>query len=98
MPNRRSGSPTRYAQRSAPAPALTRPGRPTLRITWHCSLGSPISPILANLFMHYAFDRWMDREFTGSHFERYADLSGVRDKSAYAESRIMPSFDKSAFL
>ena len=24
--------------------------------------GSPISPLLANLFMHYAFDRWMDRE------------------------------------
>ena len=27
--------------------------------------GSPISPILANLFMHYAFDTWMDREFPG---------------------------------
>ena len=24
--------------------------------------GSPISPLLANLFMHYGFDRWMDRE------------------------------------
>ena len=24
--------------------------------------GSPISPLLANLFMHYAFDKWMDRE------------------------------------
>ena len=35
--------------------------------------GSPISPLLANLFMHYAFDRWMDREFPGSPFERYAD-------------------------
>ena len=35
--------------------------------------GSPISPVLANLFMHYAFDRWMDREFPGSPFERYAD-------------------------
>ena len=27
--------------------------------------GSPISPLLANLFMHYAFDRWMDREYPG---------------------------------
>ena len=27
--------------------------------------GSPISPLLANLFMHYAFDTWMDREFPG---------------------------------
>jgi RNA-directed DNA polymerase len=35
--------------------------------------GSPISPILANLFMHYAFDVWMDREFPGCPFERYAD-------------------------
>ena len=35
--------------------------------------GSPISPLLANLFMHYAFDRWMDREFPGCRFERYAD-------------------------
>ena len=35
--------------------------------------GSPISPLLANLFMLYAFDRWMDREFPGCPFERYAD-------------------------
>jgi RNA-directed DNA polymerase len=35
--------------------------------------GSPISPLLANLFMHYAFDRWMAREFPGCPFERYAD-------------------------
>jgi len=35
--------------------------------------GSPISPLLANLFMHHAFDRWMDREHPGTPFERYAD-------------------------
>ena len=35
--------------------------------------GSPISPLLANLFMHYAFDRWIDREHPGCPFERYAD-------------------------
>jgi RNA-directed DNA polymerase len=35
--------------------------------------GSPISPLLANLFMHYAFDRWMDREHPECPFERYAD-------------------------
>ena len=35
--------------------------------------GSPISPLLANLFMHYAFDRWMDRTFPGCPWERYAD-------------------------
>ncbi len=35
--------------------------------------GSPISPLLANLFMNYAFDRWMSREYPGCPFERYAD-------------------------
>ncbi len=35
--------------------------------------GSPISPVIANLFMHYAFDRWMDRNFPGCPWERYAD-------------------------
>lgn len=35
--------------------------------------GSPISPLLANLFMHYAFDCWMARDHPGCPFERYAD-------------------------
>ncbi|MET8390259.1 group II intron reverse transcriptase/maturase [Streptosporangium canum] len=35
--------------------------------------GSAISPILANLFLHYAFDAWITREFPGVMFERYAD-------------------------
>jgi RNA-directed DNA polymerase len=35
--------------------------------------GSAVSPILANLFMHFAFDRWMTRSFPGCPFERYAD-------------------------
>jgi group II intron reverse transcriptase/maturase len=35
--------------------------------------GSPVSPVLANLFMHYAFDAWMDREYPTVQFERYAD-------------------------
>ncbi|MFF3767514.1 group II intron reverse transcriptase/maturase [Streptomyces sp. NPDC001922] len=35
--------------------------------------GAPVSPVLANLFMHYAFDLWLDREFPGVEFERYAD-------------------------
>jgi group II intron reverse transcriptase/maturase len=37
------------------------------------SQGSAISPLLANLFLHYAFDMWMAREFPGLPFERYCD-------------------------
>ena len=35
--------------------------------------GSAVSPVLANLFLHYAFDMWMAREFPTVPFERYAD-------------------------
>jgi RNA-directed DNA polymerase len=35
--------------------------------------GSAISPVLANLFLHYALDVWLVREFPAVPFERYAD-------------------------
>lgn len=35
--------------------------------------GGVISPLLANLFLHYAFDKWMERNYPQSPFERYAD-------------------------
>jgi len=35
--------------------------------------GSAISPLLANMFLHYAFDAWMAREFPAVRFERYCD-------------------------
>jgi RNA-directed DNA polymerase len=35
--------------------------------------GSAISPVLANLFLHYALDMWLVREFPAVPFERYAD-------------------------
>ena len=35
--------------------------------------GGVMSPLLANLFLHYAFDMWMRRNFPDIPFERYAD-------------------------
>jgi RNA-directed DNA polymerase len=43
--------------------------------------GSAISPLLANLFMHYAFDVWMVRELPGISFERYCDDAVVHCRS-----------------
>ena len=44
--------------------------------------GGVISPLLANLFLHYAFDMWMAREFPHIPFERYADDASCHCKSA----------------
>jgi RNA-directed DNA polymerase len=35
--------------------------------------GAVVSPILANLFLHYTFDRWMQDRYPEVPFERYAD-------------------------
>lgn len=43
--------------------------------------GSVVSPLLANLFLHYAFDLWMQRTFPYLCFERYADDAIVHCRS-----------------
>jgi RNA-directed DNA polymerase len=44
--------------------------------------GSVVSPILANLFLNYVFDRWMQRNFPACPFERYADDGAPRAQKA----------------
>jgi RNA-directed DNA polymerase len=43
--------------------------------------GSVISPLLSNLFLHYAFDEWMRRNHKNILFERYADDILVHGKN-----------------
>jgi len=40
--------------------------------------GSAVSPVLANLFMHYASGAWLAREYPAVWFERYADDGAPR--------------------
>ncbi len=35
--------------------------------------GGVISPVLSNLFLHYVFDKWMERNFAQNPWARYAD-------------------------
>ena len=50
--------------------------------------GSPLSPILSNIMLD-DLDRELEQR--GHRFVRYADLCRARHKSAYAESRVMPT-------
>lgn len=43
--------------------------------------GGVISPLLANLYLHYAFDQWMDRKYPEIKFERYADDAVIHCKT-----------------
>ena len=43
--------------------------------------GGVVSPLLANLYLHYAFDLWIGRHYPGISFERYADDIVIHLKS-----------------
>jgi group II intron reverse transcriptase/maturase len=69
-----------YVERWLAAP-LEHPDGALEQRTKGTPQGSAVSPILANLFMHYAFDSWMARNFPGCPFERYADDAIVHCKT-----------------
>jgi RNA-directed DNA polymerase len=61
-----------YIERWLKAPAVDAEGKTVERVMG-TPQGSVISPLLANLFLHYAFDEWMKRNHPQKPFARYAD-------------------------
>jgi len=53
--------------------------------------GGVISPVLANLFMHYAFDKWMERTHPDKPFARYADDGVVHCRTLEEASLLLES-------
>ncbi|WP_329142536.1 group II intron reverse transcriptase/maturase [Streptomyces sp. NBC_01456] len=77
------------------------------------SQGSAVSPVLANLFMHYAFDMWLARNHPDVTFERYADdavvhcinirqarrvLAGLTDRMEEVGLRLHPDKTRIVYL
>ena len=56
--------------------------------------GGVISPLLANLFLHYAFDKWMERNFPTIPFVRYADDSVCHCKTEVQAKILKTAIEK----
>jgi RNA-directed DNA polymerase len=69
-----------YVERWLRAPVRHEDGRLEER-TKGSPQGSVISPLLSNLFMHYAFDEWLRRNYPSIQFARYADDAVVHARS-----------------
>jgi RNA-directed DNA polymerase len=55
--------------------------------------GGVISPLLANIFLHLAFDTWMGREHPHVPFERYADDVVAHCKTEEQAKRVLYSIE-----
>ena len=69
-----------YIERSLVAPIVMPDGTETERNAG-VPQGGVLSPVLANLFMHYAFDLWMNRECPENPWARYADDGVIHCRS-----------------
>jgi RNA-directed DNA polymerase len=77
-----------YVERWLAAP-LEHPSGALEKRTKGTPQGSAVSPILANLFMHYALDLWIGREFPGCPIERYADDAIVHCKTLHQAEYVL---------
>ena len=74
-----------YIERWLKTPLQDEAGNITER-TAGTSQGGPASPLLSNLFMHYAFDVWMSRTYPANPWCRYSD-DGVIHCRTEAEAK-----------
>ncbi len=82
-----------YAKRWMTAPLLDEDGAliPRDRGT---PQGGVISPLLANLFLHYVLDAWMRRTLRSVQFARYADDAVVHCKSEAQAKFVLQKLDE----
>lgn len=82
-----------YCKRWLQAPMITNDGNQLAR-TVGTPQGGVISPLLANLVLHYAFDIWMQRNHGTSPFARYADDIVCHCQTMKETARLKRSLEK----
>jgi RNA-directed DNA polymerase len=78
-----------YIKRWLKAPFQTKEG--IKERTSGTPQGGVISPVLANLFLHYAFDKWMSINHPSNPFARYADDAVIHCKTKEEAKKLLKS-------
>ncbi|MCD8502896.1 MAG: group II intron reverse transcriptase/maturase [Bacillaceae bacterium] len=81
-----------YIRRWLTAPFQTKDG--LKERTSGTPQGGVISPVLANLFLHYAFDKWMAINLPSNPFARYADDAVIHCKTEDEARKVLKSLSQ----
>ena len=81
-----------YIERWLKAP-VKLPNGETSASTKGTPQGGVISPILANLFLHYVMDVWLEKHHRGVPFKRYADDALLHFRSESHAKKVLEALD-----
>jgi len=82
-----------YVERWLKCPVQKKDGRIEQR-TKGTPQGGVISPVLANIYLHFAFDKWFENKYPDSTFERYADDIIIHCKNFKYALRVLEAVNK----
>lgn len=83
-----------YIKRWLQMPVLTQSGELIHKQDMGTPQGGVISPLLANLFLHYAMDKWLEQTHPSVKYERYADDAILHCKSQKQAEYVLRNLSK----
>ena len=83
-----------YVERWLKAPVQQTDGTMKVNKGKGTPQGGVISPVLANIFLHIVFDKWMEKHYPETDFKRYADDIIVHCKNIKAALRMLEAIKK----
>ena len=78
-----------YVKRWLKAPVQLKDGIQIQNTEQGTPQGGVISPVLANIFLHVVFDKWMEKHFADCPFERYADDMIIHVKNEQYAKKVL---------
>lgn len=83
-----------YIERWLQTPVQTKTGELVERQGKGTPQGGVISPLLANLFLHYAMDKWLEQTHSAVRYVRYADDAVLHCKSKVQADYVLRNLRK----